>query len=938
MKYIYVRGAREHNLKNIDVKIPRDRLVVITGLSGSGKSSLAFDTIYSEGQRRYLESLSAYVRQFIGNLNKPDVDGIEGLSPSIAIDQKSTTHNPRSTVGTVTEIYDYLRLLYTHIGIPYCPDCNVQLKAQTIVSITDEVLKKMTDKRVMIIAPIVMGRKGEFVEVFKDLQKKGFVRIMVDGKVYYLPDYPKLEKNKKHTIEVVIDRLTIAAEKRSRIYDSLETAVNLTDGIVKVAIFGGKEHIFSTKLACPKCGLSFPELSPRIFSFNSPYGACPACEGLGIKKVVDESLVVKQPELSIYAGAIPFITTKRIILREVEAVARAYKFSLHKPFEKLEDWQKKLILYGTADREIEMNLSTKNYEWRVRRVYEGIIPKIERLYLQTRSVSMMKYYEGFMSELPCPVCEGKRLKKTSLAVKINGMSIIEFTDMSIVDEYTFLKHLKLTRKEESIARDIIKEIKNRLGFLIDVGLGYLNLSRTATTLSGGENQRIRLGTQIGSALQGVIYVLDEPSIGLHPKDNGKLIQTLKNLRDIGNTVIVVEHDRDMILNADYIIDMGPGAGVHGGYIVAQGTPHHIMTHPKSLTGKYLSNRLQIELNKSRRNYKKAKKLTLLGASEHNLKDIDVEFPLNTFICITGVSGSGKSTLINDTLYPALKRVLYGSRVPEGKNRGLRGIEHIDNVVMISQDPIGRTPRSNPATYTGVFTPIRELFAQLPLSRMKGYTPSRFSFNTKGGRCEACEGAGLIRIEMNFMPDIYVICEECQGKRYNRETLEVRYHNKNIADILDMTVNQAMDFFQNHKHIYDKLKMLSDVGLGYIKLGQSATTLSGGEAQRIKLASELSKKQRGGTVYLLDEPTTGLHIDDVKKLLNVLNRLVDNGNTVIVVEHNLDVVKNADYIIDLGPEGGDNGGLIVATGTPEEVAQNERSYTGQYLKKILFGLK
>lgn len=934
MKYIYVRGAREHNLKNIDVKIPRGKLVVITGLSGSGKSSLAFDTIYSEGQRRYLESLSAYVRQFIGNLNKPDVDGIEGLSPAIAIDQKTTSHNPRSTVATVTEIYDYLRLLYTHIGIPYCPNCGIHLKAQSLVGIADEVLKKLDNKRVMIIAPLVMGRKGEFVDVFRELHRKGFVRIMVDDKIYYLPEVPKLEKTKKHTIEVIIDRLVVTQEKYSRIYESIEAAVNLAENIVKISQFGGKEYIFSTKLACPKCGLSFPELSPRMFSFNSPYGACPVCEGLGVKKIVDENLVVKHPNISISTGAIPFIS--RTILYEVEAVARAFKFSLATPFSKLEEWQKTLILLGTNNKKIDMKLATSNFELKVRRAYEGVIPKIERLYLQTKSIGMRKYYESFMSELPCPACEGKRLKKSSLSVKINPLSIIEFTDLSIVREYEFLDKLKLTEQQEKIGGDLIKEIKKRLKFLINVGLGYLNLSRSATTLSGGENQRIRLGTQIGAALQGVIYVLDEPSIGLHPKDNEKLIKTLKDLRDIGNTVLVVEHDRDMIKNADYVIDMGPGAGLNGGRITAMGTPRQILTNPNSLTGLYLSNKRVIDTRCNRRRYKRKKKLILKGAEEHNLKKIDVEFPLETFICITGVSGSGKSTLINDTLFPALKKYLFLSHIAEGKNAGLSGIENLEDVVMISQDPIGRTPRSNPATYTGLFTRIRELFSQLPLSRMRGYTASRFSFNTTGGRCAACSGAGLIRIEMNFMPDIYVLCEECRGKRYNRETLEVKYHNKSIADILDMTVNQAYIFFESQHKIKEKLLVLSDVGLGYIKLGQSATTLSGGEAQRIKLASELSKKQRGGTIYLLDEPTTGLHIDDVKKLLNVLNRLVDNGNTVVVVEHNLDVIKNADYIIDLGPAGGNEGGYIVATGSPEEIVENKKSYTADYLKKSLEG--
>ncbi len=937
---IYIRGARTHNLKNISLHIPRNKLVVITGVSGSGKSSLAFDTLYAEGQRRYVESLSAYARQFIGVMQKPDVDYIEGLSPAISIDQKSGSKNPRSTVGTMTEIYDYLRLLFARIGIPHCPYDGTPIKKQTSDEIVQQIFEKAEGEKVEILSPIVKGRKGEYKKLFEKLFRKGYARVKVDGIMYNLDESIPIDKNKKHNIDLVVDRVKVTLEEKSRIADSVELALSEGDGVVKIFVHRGEgeEYLFSEKLACPKCGFSMEEIEPRLFSFNSPYGACPECGGLGYKIEPDPDMIIKDWNKSLAERAISipgFRGMDTFSYQIILDTARAYNIDIFKPVKELTEDELNIILYGTNSR-IPVHYTTrqgKEYEFRVR--FEGVIPLLMRRYNETTSDGMREEYAKFMHKVECPVCHGKRLKKEALAVTIQGKNIADITALSIEESYQFFDKLpdKLTEQEKLIAHQIIKEIKNRLKFLLDVGLGYLTLDRPSATLAGGEAQRIRLATQVGSKLVGVLYVLDEPSIGLHPRDNEKLLKTLRELRDLGNTVLVVEHDEETIRSADYIIDIGPGAGENGGYVVATGGLKDIMNEPRSLTGKYLKGELKIPVPKKRRKGN-GEYLTLIGASEHNLKNITVRFPLHTFICVTGVSGSGKSSLIQDVLWKALREKLYHSHEQPGKYKELRGIEFVDKVVIVDQSPIGRTPRSNPATYTGVFTPIRVLFSSLPESRARGYKPGRFSFNVKGGRCEACQGNGYIKVEMQFLPDVYVPCEVCHGKRYNKETLEVKYKGKSIADVLDMTVNTALKFFENIPQIKRKLQFLADVGLGYIKLGQSALTLSGGEAQRVKLASELQKRGTGKTIYFLDEPTTGLHFADVHKLINVLNRLVDRGDTVIVIEHNLDVIKSADYIIDLGPEAGEKGGYIVAEGTPEKVSNNPNSYTGMYLKKML----
>ncbi len=938
-KEIYIKGARVHNLKDISLHIPRGKLVVITGVSGSGKSSLAFDTLYAEGQRRYVESLSSYARQFIGVLRKPDVDYIEGLSPAIAIDQKSGSKNPRSTVGTMTEIYDYLRLLFARIGIPHCPYDGTEIKRQTPDEIVEKIFTVADEKKVEILAPLVRGRKGEYKSLFEKLRKRGYVRVKVDGITYTLDENINLDKNKKHEIDLVVDRVRVLKDERSRIADSVELALKEGDGIVKIFVRDvEEEYLFSEKLACPVCGFSMEEIEPRLFSFNSPYGACPECGGLGFKIEPDPDLIIPDwnKSLAEHAIKIPgFRGMDTFSYNVILDAAREYKIDIFKPLKDFTERELDIILYGT-DRRVPVHFTNKEgrkYEFKVR--FEGVIPLLMRRYSETDSDSMREEYEKFMRKVECPVCHGTRLKKEALSVTIDGKNIAEITALSVEKEYEFFKNLpsKLTEKERAISRQILKEIANRLKFLLDVGLGYLTLDRESATLAGGEAQRIRLATQVGSKLVGVLYVLDEPSIGLHPRDNEKLLKTLVELRDLGNTVVVVEHDEETIRTADYIVDMGPGAGENGGYVVATGSVNDIMSEKRSLTGKYLKGELEIPVPEKRRKGN-GEFLVLKGAKEHNLKNITVKFPLHTFICITGVSGSGKSSLIQDVLWKALKKEISRSKEKPGDYDSLEGVEHIDKVVIVDQSPIGRTPRSNPATYTGVFTPIRELFASLPESKARGYRPGRFSFNVKGGRCEACQGNGYIKVEMQFLPDVYVPCEVCKGKRYNKETLEITYKGKNISDVLDMTVTEVLKFFENIPQIKRKLKLLEDVGLGYIKLGQSALTLSGGEAQRVKLASELQKRGTGRTVYFLDEPTTGLHFADVHRLINVLNRLVEKGNTVIVIEHNIDVVKSADYIIDLGPEGGEKGGYVVATGTPEEVAENPRSYTGLYLKKVL----
>lgn len=935
---LIVKGACEHNLKNVDVEIPRDKLVVFTGLSGSGKSSLAFDTIYAEGQRRYVESLSSYARQFLGQMEKPKVDYIEGLSPAISIDQKTTSKNPRSTVGTVTEIYDYLRLLYARVGIPHCPVCGREISRQSVDTIVDSIMELETGTKIQVLSPIVSGRKGEYVKALDNIRKSGFVRVRIDGITYDLSEQIKLEKNKKHNIEVIVDRLVIKDEIRGRLSDSVETAANLSKGLIIIDVIGGEELMFSQNYACPEHGVSVEELNPRMFSFNNPFGACPKCSGLGIFMKVSEKLVVPDPNLSIRQGAIKASGWSAadggtIALMYYEALAREYDFSLDVPYKDLPQKAKKAIMYGTDGKKIKMQRKSVYGEGTYMKDFEGILNNIERRYAETTSEYSRNEIEQLMTAVECPECGGARLKKESLFVTVGGININEFCSKSIKDALVFLDGLKLSDRDMMIADAIIKEIKSRMKFLASVGLDYLTLTRSSGTLSGGESQRIRLATQIGSSLMGVLYILDEPSIGLHQKDNDKLLGTLKELRDLGNTLIVVEHDEETMLSADYIVDVGPGAGIHGGEIVCAGTPQDIMNCEKSITGQYLSGRKKIPVPQERRKGN-GKFLEVKGAAENNLNNINVKIPLGEFVCVTGVSGSGKSSLVNEIIYKRLAEELNGAKRFPGKHREMLGIENLDKVINIDQSPIGRTPRSNPATYTGVFNDIRELFAMTSDAKSRGYTASRFSFNVKGGRCETCQGDGIMKIEMHFLPDIFVPCEVCHGARYNRETLEVKYKGKSIYDVLEMTVEEAVNFFSAVPKIHKKLSTLFEVGLGYVKLGQSATTLSGGEAQRVKLATELAKPATGRTIYILDEPTTGLHTADVHRLIEVLQKLVDKGNTVLVIEHNLDVIKTADYVIDLGPDGGDKGGNIVATGTPEDVAKETHSYTGQYLKKVL----
>ena len=936
---IIVKGARANNLKNIDVTIPRDKLVVMTGLSGSGKSSLAFDTIYAEGQRRYVESLSSYARMFLGQMDKPDVDYIEGLSPAISIDQKTTSKNPRSTVGTVTEIYDYLRLLWARVGTPHCPKCGKEIRQQTIDQIIDQVLSLPEGTRIQVMAPIVRGKKGEHAKVFEDAKRSGYVRARVDGNLYELDEEIKLEKNKKHTIEIVVDRLIIRPDIQQRLTDSVETASGLTGGLVVINLLREEQDLmFSQNYACEDCGISIEELTPRMFSFNNPFGACPTCTGLGSQLKVDPDLIVPDKSLSILEGAIQAsgwnnIRGDGISRMYFDALAKKYHFSLTEPWEPLPEEVRSIILYGTGGEKLELHYDQPRGKGVLYQPFEGICNNVERRYQETQSDASKRELEELMAECPCPDCRGKRLKKESLAVTVGDKDIDALTRMSVVDELQWVEQLELTHQQHLIADRILKEIKSRLGFLRSVGLGYLTLSRSAGTLSGGESQRIRLATQIGSSLMGVLYILDEPSIGLHQRDNDKLLATLKNLRDLGNTLLVVEHDEDTMRAADYLIDIGPGAGIHGGEVVAAGTPEEVMANPNSLTGQYLSGKKKIPVPETRRPGN-GKCLKVIGAAENNLRHIDVEFPLGTFTVVTGVSGSGKSSLVNEILFKRLGAELMRMKVHPGRCDRIEGIEYLDKVVNIDQSPIGRTPRSNPATYTGLFNDIRDLFASTQEAKSRGYGPGRFSFNVRGGRCEACSGDGVLKIEMHFLPDIFVPCEVCKGRRYNRETLEVRYKGKNIADVLEMTVDEAVEFFAPLPKIRNKLQTLQDVGLGYVKLGQPSTELSGGEAQRVKLATELSKLATGKTIYILDEPTTGLHTDDVRKLLEVLQRLVDSGNTVVVIEHNLDVIKCADHLIDLGPEGGDGGGTIVCTGTPEEVAACPASFTGQYLKRML----
>jgi excinuclease ABC subunit A len=936
MDKLIVKGARAHNLKNIDVTIPRDKLVVLTGLSGSGKSSLAFDTIYAEGQRRYVESLSAYARQFLGQMDKPDVDSIEGLSPAISIDQKTTSRNPRSTVGTVTEIYDYLRLLFARVGRPVCPVHNIEISSQTIEQMVDRVLQYPERTKLQILAPLVSGRKGTHAKVLEDVKKQGYVRVRVDGEMYDLGDDIELEKNKKHSIEVVIDRIVVKEGIAARLADSLESALKLGEGNVLIDVIGEEELMFSENHACPICGFSIGELEPRMFSFNSPFGACPECDGLGAKLEVDVDLVIPNKELSLRQHAIaPWEpTSSQYYPQLLEAICNHYGIDMDVPVKDLPENELEKVLYGSSKDRIYFRYEN---DWgQVREnyiVFEGVLKNIERRYKETSSDFIREQMEKYMGEHACPTCKGYRLKRETLAVLVDGRHIGEVTALSVEDAHQFFQGLELSEKEMKIANMIFREITERLGFLINVGLDYLTLSRAAGTLSGGEAQRIRLATQIGSRLTGVLYILDEPSIGLHQRDNDRLIETLKNMRDIGNTLIVVEHDEDTMLAADHLIDIGPGAGVHGGEIISQGTPAEVMNDPNSLTGQYLSGKKFIPLPVERRK-PDGRFIEIKGAKENNLRNVNVKFPLGSFMAVTGVSGSGKSTLINEILHKSLAMKLHRAKTKPGEFREIKGIEHLDKVIDIDQSPIGRTPRSNPATYTGVFDDIRDVFAATNEAKVRGYKKGRFSFNVKGGRCEACRGDGIIKIEMHFLPDVYVPCEICHGKRYNRETLEVKYKGKNISDILDMTVEAAVEFFANIPKISRKLQTIYDVGLGYITLGQPATTLSGGEAQRVKLASELHRRSTGRSLYILDEPTTGLHVDDISRLLIVLQRLVENGDTVLVIEHNLDVIKAADYLIDLGPEGGDKGGTIIASGTPEQVAEVQGSYTGKYLKPIL----
>ncbi len=935
-EFIVIKGARAHNLKNIDVTIPRDKFVVLTGLSGSGKSSLAFDTIYAEGQRRYVESLSAYARQFLGQMDKPDVDSIEGLSPAISIDQKTTSRNPRSTVGTVTEIYDYLRLLFARIGKPHCPEHGVEISSQTVEQMVDRLMEYPERTRLQILAPIVSGRKGEHAKLLADVQKQGFVRVRVNGEIRDLSEKIELEKNKKHSIEVVVDRIVVKDEVAARLADSLETALKLSDGQVIVDVMDKEELLFNSKLACPICGFSMDELAPRMFSFNSPFGACPECDGLGAKMIIDPELLVPDRTKSIDDGAFEAWagSTSNYYPQFLAAVCAHYGIRTDVPVSELTDKQLDILLYGTGGERIRFRYENEFGHTRDAQVpFEGIVHNLERRYRETGSEGIREFIEGYMSARPCGTCKGHRLKKEVLAVTVGGENIAHVTSLSIGDAREFFERLSLNEKEKAIANLILKEINSRLGFLVNVGLNYLTMSRAAGTLSGGEAQRIRLATQIGSSLMGVLYILDEPSIGLHQRDNDRLIRTLEHMRDLGNTLIVVEHDEDTMLAADYIIDIGPGAGIHGGRVISQGTPKEVMADENSLTGAYLSGRKFIPVPLKRRK-PNGKWLEVKGAKENNLKNLNAKFPLGVFTAVTGVSGSGKSTLVNEILYKTLARDLNKSKVRPGAYKEMLGLEHLDKVIDIDQSPIGRTPRSNPATYTGVFDDIRGVFEMTNEAKVRGYKKGRFSFNVKGGRCEACKGDGIIKIEMHFLPDVYVPCDVCKGKRYNRETLEVKYKGKNISEVLDMTIEDATEFFSNIPRIHRKIQTLMDVGLGYMTLGQPATTLSGGEAQRVKLAAELYRRSTGKTLYILDEPTTGLHVDDIDRLLQVLHRLVDSGESVLVIEHNLDVIKTADYIVDLGPEGGSGGGTIIATGTPEEVAKNPKSYTGKYLAPVL----
>ncbi len=936
---IIIKGAKEHNLKNINIEIPKDKLVVITGLSGSGKSSLAFDTLYAEGQRRYVESLSSYARQFLGLMEKPEVESIEGLSPAISIDQKTTSKNPRSTVGTVTEIYDYIRLLYARIGVPYCPNCGKKIEKQTLDQIVDSVLALEEGTKIQVLAPVIRGKKGEYTKLFEDLQKSGFVRVRVDGTIYDLTDDIELARTKKHDIDVIVDRLVIKEDIRNRLAESVETALKYANNLVTIALASGQEILYSSNYACPDCGISFEELSPRMFSFNNPQGACPECTGIGYLMKMDEDLIIPDKSKTLYDGVKAFGSST---MKKGDTMAKMYFESIgkhygvdikNKPIKKLPREFLEKILYGTGDEKIDFEYTSVAGTRKFTQAFEGVLPTLDRRYRETKSPGMRTFYELYMSNSPCHTCNGARLKKEVLSIKVGDKNINEITDMPINKIKEYLSSLKLSKKEQMIADMIFKELEQRLQFMMDVGLEYLTLSRSAGTLSGGEAQRIRLATQIGSGLSGVLYILDEPSIGLHQRDNDKLIQTLKKLRDLGNTLIVVEHDEDTMYAADQIIDIGPEAGVHGGNVMAQGTAEEIKDVENSITGQYLSGRRKIAVPKKRRK-SNGRSLEIVNATQNNLKNVNLKIPLGVFNCVTGVSGSGKSTLVNEVLYKYLAREINGSNEKPGKCDKIKGIENIDKVINIDQSPIGRSPRSNPATYTGVFDIIRDVFSETNEAKMRGYQKGRFSFNVSGGRCEACQGDGMVKIEMNFLPDIYVPCEVCNGKRYNRETLEVKYKGKSIADVLDMTVEEALEFFSNIPRIKTKIQTLEDVGLGYIKLGQPSTTLSGGEAQRVKLATELSKKATGKTLYILDEPTTGLHIADVHKLVDILQRLVDTGNTILVIEHNLDLIKTADHIIDLGPEGGEKGGEIIGIGTPEQIVKNDRSYTGKFLKKYL----